>query len=143
MKIKCKIIHKDAKAPRKYNETDAGFDLYCCKAVSVPTKEIRGIRTGVAIDIPDGCVGIMWSRSSTSIKGLQCLAGLWDPGYIGEIVLNMFNFTGGDVVVRKHERFAQLIVVELNNKVHITEVSRLANRNKNRGKKGLGSTGHF
>ncbi len=142
MKIKCKVIHQDAKVPRKYHESDAGLDLYCCKAISIPTREIRGVRTGVAIDIPDGHVGIMWARSSTCIKGLQCFAGLWDPGYVGEIILNMFNFTGGDVIVKKHERFAQLIVVELNKSIHVSEVPRLVNRNK-RGRKGLGSTGHF
>ncbi len=122
-----------------YTEEQALLEAYrCLQCKNAPC--IKGCP--VAIDIPDGCVGIMWARSSTCIKGLQCLAGLWDPGYIGEIVLNMFNFTGGDVLVRKHERFAQLIIVELNKDIHVSEVPRLANRNK-RGKKGLGSTGHF
>ncbi len=142
MKIKCKVIHSDAKVPRKYHASDAGLDLYCCVGVVIPSKTIKGIRTGVAIDIPDNHVGIIWARSSTCIKGLQCFAGLWDPGYIGEIVINMFNFTEGEVSVKKHERFAQFIVVELNKDMHVSEVSRLSSRNK-RGKKGLGSSGHF
>lgn len=140
MRIKCRVIHKDAKVPKKYYGSDAGLDLYCCSSISIPPKEIRGVRTGVAIDVPDNHVGIMWARSSTCIKGLQCFAGLWDPGYVGEIVLNMYNFTEGEVIVRKHERFAQFIIVGLNKDIQIVEVSRLTNRNK-RGKKGLGSSG--
>ncbi len=130
MNIKCKVLHKDARLPRKHRVSDAGLILSCCTPMSIPAKAIKGVRTGVAIDIPDNHVGIIWARSSTCIKGLQCFAGLWDPNYIGEIVINMFNFTDKEVIVKKHERFAQFLVVELNKDLRVTEVNRLYNRYK-------------
>ncbi len=130
MNIKCKVMHRDAKLPRKYRVTDAGLNLYCCTPINIPPREIRGIRTGVAIDVPDGHVGIIWARSSTCMKGLQCFAGLWDPNYIGEIVINMFNFTAVEVEIKKHERFAQFLIVELSKDLHVSEVNKLLHRYK-------------
>lgn len=68
--IKTKLIHPDAKLPTRAHNTDAGFDLYCthshCNEFSFLI-----CHSGIAIEIPEGHVGLIFPRSSIRDKDLS------------------------------------------------------------------------
>jgi dUTP pyrophosphatase len=91
MKVKIKKLHEDAVIPSYGKPGDAGMDL---TAVSVTIdKELGTITygTGLAIEIPEGHVGLVFPRSSNRKKDLYLTnhVGVIDSGYRGEI---MFSF---------------------------------------------------
>lgn len=90
MQVKFKKLNKDAVIPTKAHPTDAGYDLV---ATSVSVDEMGNVvyGTGLSLEIPNGYVGLAFSRSSVSKKDLilsNCV-GVIDAGYRGEI---MFKF---------------------------------------------------
>lgn len=87
MVVKIKKLNKGALLPTKAHPTDAGYDLY---ADSYKTDDdgnaVYG--TGVAIEIPEGYVGLVFPRSSIAKKDLLLSnsVGVIDSGYRGEIM---------------------------------------------------------
>lgn len=89
MKVKIKKVHSDAVIPTYATEGDAGLDL---TAVSVEyDRDINKIvyKTGLAIEIPEGYVGLLFPRSSICKYPLTLTnsVGVIDSGYRGEIML--------------------------------------------------------
>ena len=87
MKVKIKKLHPDAVIPKYANETDAGLDMVAISAQIDPSGLFIEYGTGLAIEIPDGYVGLLFARSSVS-KTAMVLAnhvGVIDSGYRGEI----------------------------------------------------------
>lgn len=87
MEVKIKKLYDDAVIPSYAKPGDAGLDLY---AHSVRLDDQRGyweFGTGVAIEIPEGYVGLVYPRSSISntIYSLTNCVGVIDSGYRGEI----------------------------------------------------------
>ena len=81
LEIRIKKVEKDAKIPDQPYEGDAGFDLYAQEKVKLEPMERIGVRTGIAMAIPEGYVGLVWDKSGVSIKGgLKTLAGVIDYG---------------------------------------------------------------
>ena len=68
MKIKVKKLHKDAKLPTHGHPGDAGMDFYCVEDVIFPPGKQERVHTGVAIEIPEGFVGLIWDKSSISFN---------------------------------------------------------------------------
>ncbi len=85
------LTHKDAKAPTRAHQFDAGNDLYALEDAEVKPGEITKIRTGVCIALPNGTQGIIKDRSSMGSKGLHVFAGVIDAGYTGEISVILYN----------------------------------------------------
>jgi dUTP pyrophosphatase len=88
MIVKIKKLSKDAVVPKKAHATDAGFDLV---AVSKEYDDDNNVvyGTGLAFEIPDGHVGLLFPRSSNAKKDLvlsNCV-GVIDSGYRGEVTL--------------------------------------------------------
>lgn len=86
MKVKIKKLHPDAVIPAYAKTGDAGMDL---TAVSMKTDEYGNIcyGTGLAFEIPEGYVGLIFPRSSNCKKGIiltNCV-GVVDSGYRGEV----------------------------------------------------------
>lgn len=104
-------LSKDAKAPYKSRISDAGYDLCCVGDVIVPAGERVGIKTGVAVAIPEGYVGLIWPRSGLAVKGgIDVLAGVIDSGYTGEIVVCVLNTDKFyDHYFKKGDKIAQII----------------------------------
>ena len=66
MKIRFKKLHKDAQQPKRAHNTDAGFDL---TATSIKvTGNLVEYGTGIAVEIPEGYVGLVFPRSSICTK---------------------------------------------------------------------------
>lgn len=88
MEVKVKKLVDNAVIPQYAHTTDAGFDLV---ATSVETDEYGNwvYHTGLAIEIPDGYVGLIFPRSSLSkyFLSLTNCVGVIDSGYRGEVML--------------------------------------------------------
>jgi dUTP pyrophosphatase len=87
MKVKIKKLHKDAEIPSYAMHGDAGLDLVAVSVTIDPTGTYIEYGTGLAVEIPEGYVGLLFPRSSLS-KTKLILAnhvGVIDSGYRGEI----------------------------------------------------------
>ena len=81
MKVKIKRLHEDAVIPKYAKPGDAGMDI---TAISFKRdKDILSYNTGIAIEIPNGYVGLIYPRSSVYKTGLRLCnsVGVIDSGY--------------------------------------------------------------
>lgn len=143
MELKIKRLSEEAVLPIRANKNDAGIDLTATRI----TQEINECgqlilvyHTDLAVEIPEGHVGLLFPRSSISKKSLTlCNAvGVIDAGYRGEVMGKMRSTT--DVVpaiYKPGERFAQLIIMPITD-VTITEATELSEGD--RGENGFGSS---
>ena len=103
--------------PRHQTPGSVGFDLLCRKDVLVPPGEIRLVPVNLIVAVPPGYMLLLAARSSLpSKKGLMVPngVGIVDQDYRGpndEIHVQVYNFTGRPVSVRRSERLAQGIFV--------------------------------
>src|SRR3989338_3814349 len=111
MKIKVKKLHKDAKLPTHGHPGDAGMDFYCLEDVIFPAGKQERVRTGIAVEVPDGHVGLIWDKSSISFNlGLKIMGGVIDSSFRGEIVASFFNTGNKEVLLEAGQKFAQMII---------------------------------
>lgn len=141
--IKTKLIDPDAKLPTRAHNTDAGFDLYCTRS-RYNDFGFLICHSGIAIEIPEGHVGLLFPRSSIRDKDLSLTnsVGVIDSGYRGEITacFRVHPFENESVTYYEEgERFAQLIILPIP-AVEFIEVEEL-NDNTDRGANGYGSSG--
>jgi len=137
--LKVKKISKDAELPEYAFESDVGFDLRANEEVTINSMEHKAIKIGIAIEIPEGYVGIIRDRAGIITKmGVHTVAGTFDPAYRGEVSVIMTNFGDEEVVIEKGMRIAQMIIIPVE-KVKIVETKKLSETK--RGKRGFGSTG--
>ena len=138
MNIKIKKLHPNAIIPEYAKIGDAGLDL---TAVDF---EVTGLhityKTGIAIAIPEGFVGLLFPRSSVYKTGqyLTNSVGVIDSGYRGEIMLK-FTRPAIDSQYKVGDRVGQLIIMPYP-QVKFEEVEDLGTTD--RGKGGFGSTGN-
>ena len=115
MKISVKLLSPTAKMPTKTNPTDAGYDLYADEDTELYPGVTTLIRTGVAIAVPEGMVGLLWDRSGLGSKGYHRHGGVIDYGYTGDISVALGNNNiSGHLSIPKHQvkrgdRIAQII----------------------------------
>lgn len=139
MILEVKKIDIEAKLPAYSHPGDAGMDLFALEDSVVPVGEIARIRTGVAMEIPNGYVGLCWDKSGLSMNnGIKVLGGVIDSGYRGELILGVINLGDKDYVFEKHHKVMQLLIQPII-QVEINEVSELTD--SSRGVGGFGSTG--
>ena len=111
MKIKKKELNPFAIAPTKAHATDAGFDLYATsKTYDNDNNVVYGC--GLAFEIPEGYMGLVFPRSSNAKKSLLLSnsVGVIDAGYRGEVTAKfkrLYPSRQGEYAIG--ERFAQLI----------------------------------
>ena len=142
--IKFKKEHPNAKTPRYAEPGDAGLDLF---AVSIEkNKDYVEYDTGIAIEIPDGYLGMIFPRSSNSKKDLVLAnsAGIIDSGYRGTIKLRYKINTNARKVVTYNiynigDAIGQIIILPYP-KISLVEVNDLST--SERGELGFGSTGN-
>lgn len=144
MEIKFKKLTEEASTPVKAHKTDAGFDLTATRAVSEINEcgqFVLVYHTDIAVEIPDGYVGLVFPRSSISKKSLyQCNAvGVIDSGYRGEIMVKYKNTTGDSIpsVYNIGDKIAQLIIIPYP-EIEFVESEELSE--SDRGEGGFGST---
>ena len=139
MKVKIKKLHPNAVKPKYAKESDAGMDLVATQIISETPSQIT-YGTGLAIEIPDGMVGLVFPRSSIRNTGLTLSnsVGVIDAGYRGELQAT-FNKNGvKDEFYKVGDRVCQIIIVP-HPIIQIVEVDELSE--SSRGIGGFGSTG--
>lgn len=139
MKVKIKRLDKSAVIPKYAKEGDAGLDL-TATAYKVNEKGQYIYTSDLALEIPDGYVGLLFPRSSICKKDLEMTnsVGVIDSNYRGPIK-SVFNPTCEDPEIYElGERFAQLIIIPYP-KIEFEEVEELSETERGTG--GYGSTG--
>ena len=129
--------------PQRAYSGDAGLDLAACERVELAPGERALVATGVAVAIPDGHAGFVQPRSGLATKhGISIVntPGLVDPGYRGELLVNLINTDAhAPFVVEPGMRIAQLVVLPIPDVV-LVEVDELPE--SERGVRGFGSSHH-
>ena len=139
MLIKFKKMDSNAKLPSYANQGDAGMDFYSAENYILRPNERKTIKTGIAMAIPLGYVGLIWDKSGlASKKGIKTMAGVVDSGYRGEIQIVLHNLGNEDFVVEKDMKIAQMLIQPIH-QPRLEEVAELDETK--RGEGGFGSTG--
>lgn len=136
MQVKIKKVLPNAVIPSYAKPGDAGMDLTVCDIVYDGTTNTTKVDFGIALEIPDGYVGLVFPRSSIYKKGtiLSNSVGVLDSGYRGSIQARFI----GLLEFEEGERAAQLIIMPYP-KIEFVEVDELSETE--RGEGGFGSTG--
>lgn len=119
MELKFKKLTEKAVMPTRAYKGDAGLDLTCTE-ITTCVNEARQLmlvyHTGLAVEIPEGYVGLLFPRSSVwkkSIDFTNCV-GVIDAGYRGELTVVVRPTTDTiPAVYQAGEHFAQLVVVPI------------------------------
>ncbi len=141
MKVKIKRLSKNAVIPKKAHATDAGMDMV---AVSRDFDNHGNVvyGTGIAVEIPEGYVGLVFPRSSIHKRDLLLSnsVGVIDSGYRGEITFK-FKMAGGKMYADMYgigDRIGQLIIMPIPD-IEFEETDELGDTDRGTG--GYGSTG--
>jgi len=139
MELHVQKLHPQAKLPSFAHDTDAGMDVYCLEDTIVHANSRAQIKTGIALGVPEGYVGLVWDKSGLAYKaGLTVLAGVVDAGYTGEILVILHNTSAEDYNFIAGDKITQILIQKVEHP-SIVEVESL--RESKRGTGGFGSTG--
>ena len=142
-KIKVKLLRDGAQMPTYGSAEAAGADIYVC--IDEPVEILPGctamLPTGFALEVPKGCAGLIYARSSMGAKrGLAPAnkVGVIDSDYRGEIRVVLLNHSNQPQTVQPGERIAQLVITPVLTPSY-QEVEELDETQRAAG--GFGSTG--
>ena len=141
--IRVKKLKANAKLPTYGTALAAGADLYACleAPVTVAPGTAAFIPTGIALEVPVGCAGLIYARSGMACKrGLAPAnkVGVVDSDYRGEITVVLHNHGQVPQTVEDGERIAQFVITPVITPVY-EEAEALSDTVRNVG--GFGSTG--
>ena len=136
-KISVMRLSDKAILPTRGHADDAGLDLYCAGETRLLPGMANVIKTDVAVEIPQGFVGLVRDRSSISKSELKVTAGVVDAGYTGSVDVVMLNLAGRLITLPAGTKIAQLLILPCATP-QVVEVTSLAKTA--RGDKGFGST---
>ena len=154
MYLKIYRIRPEAKLPVRAHQSDAGMDLFYCpngeqenqlikeEGFPISPKESKLVPTGIKAEVPYGHMLEIKNKSGIAYKR-QLITGacVVDPGYDGEIYVNLHNIGLCTQYVKSGDKIAQAVLIPI---VHcgieeITEDN--LNKSTTRGEGGFGSTG--
>ena len=142
-KINVKLLRPGAHMPTYGSAEAAGADLYACLEAPVTIEPgcTLLIPTGFALEVPKGCAGLIYARSSMGVKrGLAPAnkVGVIDSDYRGEVMVGLHNHSCEPQTVSPGERVAQLLITPVFTPgfVQVQELEDTV-----RGEGGFGSTG--
>ena len=138
-----KKLRPNAVLPTYGSGEAAGADLYACleEAVVVEPGHTAWIPTGIAMEIPKGCAGLVYARSGLACKkGLAPAnkVGVIDSDYRGEITVVLHNHGPEAQTVSSGERIAQMVITPVLTPAYV-EAEDLTDTDRGQG--GFGSTG--
>ena len=143
MEVKIKKLNKNVIIPARGSKEAAGMDLYACTdtvTIISPHQTVK-IKTGLALELPNGYFGAVFARSGLATKqGLRPAnaVGVIDSDYRGEVIVALHNDTDIPQTINPMERIAQLVVLPYL-QIEFKEVNELSDTE--RGEGGFGSTG--
>ncbi len=142
MTLKVRRLDARARLPTRAYPGDAGLDLYALEEGVLGPGERASVRTGIAVEIPDGDAGLVLPRSGLAARNGIALVnapGLIDSGYRGEIRVLLLNTDrAATFAINPGDRIAQLVLVRVQTPP-VEEVEDLAV--SERGAGGFGSSG--
>ena len=96
------------------------------------------IPLGIAIEMEEGYVGLIWDKSSIGAKSIKTLGGVIDAGYRGELTIMVHNLSNESYTFEHGHKVAQMLLqkIELGPVIEVEELTPSA-----RGTGGFGSTG--
>jgi dUTP diphosphatase len=162
--LRVKLLAPDAKAPTvAHPGGDLGFDLCTLEDVVLEPGVMTRVRTGIAVEGPEGYGFVLGDRSSMAARGITYAGGRIDAGYRGEILVCLVNvnqpvytlvedrdpsgvlrgvtLSKSDVSVRLHkgDKIVQMTPLRASTQWPVLVVEGLAE--SRRGERGFGSTG--
>lgn len=143
MNVKIKKINENAHLPTYGSADAAGADLYACidNELTIEPGQTILVHTGIAAELPQGHVGLVFARSGLATKrGLAPAnkVGVIDSDYRGEIMVALHNHSSAPQSVAVGERIAQLAIMPC---VHAIFEETAELDDTDRGAGGFGSTG--
>ena len=113
-KMNIKKLNDKAVVPTYGSAFAAGADLYACEGgeVTIEAGQTKLIHTGIAMEIPEGLVGLVYARSGLACKRHLAPAnkvGVIDSDYRGEIMVALHNHGTEAQTVADGERIAQIV----------------------------------
>ncbi|MEU4688008.1 dUTP diphosphatase [Actinoplanes sp. NPDC023714] len=140
--VQVRLLDPDLPLPAYAHPGDAGADLVAAEETEIAPGGRAKVRTGLAIALPDGFVGLVHPRSGLAARlGVTVLnaPGTVDAGYRGEILVNLINHDRENTVkISRGDRIAQLVIQRVERAVfHVVDTL----DDTVRGAGGHGSTG--
>ena len=132
------ILDNGAFKPEFAHKTDAGADLRSPVESVVPAHGSVVIDTGVHVEIPEGYVGILKSKSGLNVKHDLIGTGTIDSGYSGSIRVKLYNLGDEDYEIQKGDKIIQMVILPC---VYCDFVEGNKFAETERGTGGFGSTG--
>lgn len=108
--MKYSVLTDTAKHPVRKHPYDAGVDVFADENVTIPPFRAGKVKTGVTFDI-DNCFMLLAKPKSGT--DLNILAGVIDPGYQGEIIIKIGNYTDQPLEIKQGQPLAQLVQVAI------------------------------
>lgn len=130
------VLDKDAFMPEKTYNVDAGFDIRT--PIDFEVFDDYTVDTGVHIEIPEGYVGFLKSKSGLNVNRGILTEGVIDCGYTGSIRVKLYNNSYQPQDFKKGDKITQLVILPIP-EVELKQVEKLAETE--RGDGGFGSTG--
>jgi len=143
MKVNIKKLNDQAILPTYGSEFSAGADLYACmeEPLTIEAGKTQLVHTGIAMEIPEGYVGLVYARSGLATKrGLAPAnkVGVIDSDYRGEIMVALYNQGETAQIIEQGERIAQIVLTPYL-KAEFSAAEELSDTTRGAG--GFGSTG--
>ena len=141
--IRVKKLNEKAILPTYGSAEAAGADLYACldAPMTILPGETAWIPTGLALEVPKGCAGLVYARSSLGVKrGLAPAnkVGVIDSDYRGQIHVVLLNHGKTEQTIQHGERIAQFLITPVLTPAY-EEADELSDTDRGAG--GFGSTG--
>lgn len=137
------VLDEGAYMPKRAHELDAGYDLFTPVDIVVPGgySGVTGcavVDTGVHVEIPEGYVGFLKSKSGLNVKLGLFGEGVIDAGYTGSIKVKLYNTKAENHTFKRGDKIIQMVLLPI-----FTPELELADTlgETERGNNGFGSTG--
>lgn len=133
------MLDKAAYMPIRAHEDDAGWDLKSRDTKVIPAYGSAVFDTGVHMEIPQGYVGFLKSKSGLNIKSSLTGTGVIDAGYTGPIIVKMYNNGDTDYSINAGDKLIQIVILPIP-KIEGLQL-RTSFDDTDRGSNGFGSSG--
>lgn len=141
--VSVKFLRPGAVLPTYGSPEAAGADLYACldAPLTIAPGQTVPVPTGLALEVPKGCAGLVYARSGLACKrGLAPAnkVGVVDSDYRGEILVMLHNHGSVPQTIEQGDRIAQLLITPVLTPAY-TQAAQLTDTVRGIG--GFGSTG--
>lgn len=136
-------LDEGAYKPERAHDLDAGYDLrspsdFVLQGMIANSAGMVTVDTGVHVEIPEGYVGILKSKSGLNVKHNIIGSGVIDSGYTGSIRVKLYNLGVQPYYFKRGDKLIQLVIYPIFTP-ELEEVEKL--EDTERGENGFGSTG--